>query len=130
MASSSSSSSQKIIFPFIFAFLVLVSSLGHVLSLPVLSDSGDHFVANQTFRSDKELQRLKRIRAYLRKINKPAVKKNQRDQETKTPLMQVQKAFRYGKILVNHAQKEPFQSEEQQKQMFCELIRSKTLEGN
>ncbi|KAG4126392.1 hypothetical protein ERO13_D10G153600v2 [Gossypium hirsutum] len=56
------------------AFLVVASSLGHVFSSPLLSDSGDRQRANHT----KEIQRLKlklrRINAYLNKINKPAFK--------------------------------------------------------
>ncbi|KAG5536939.1 hypothetical protein RHGRI_024389 [Rhododendron griersonianum] len=85
MASSSSSSSSSspktnkshtqtfppIVFP-LFAFLLLVSSLGAVHSLPIASDSGHRSPENQTFRPQTELQKLRRVKAYLRKINKPA----------------------------------------------------------
>ncbi|XP_058227409.1 protein neprosin [Rhododendron vialii] len=83
MAASSSSSSKTnkshtqtfppIIFPLV-AFLLLVSSLGTVHSLPIVSDSGHRSPENQTFRPQTELQKLRRVKAYLRKINKPAVK--------------------------------------------------------
>lgn len=58
-------------------FLLVSSSL---ITPPVLSvpDSGhrtaDNPAANQTFRPIKEIQKLRRIRHYLEKINKPAVK--------------------------------------------------------
>ncbi|GMQ10029.1 hypothetical protein CsSME_00053192 [Camellia sinensis var. sinensis] len=61
----------------IIAFLLVFFSLSPVfsLSVSVMPDSGHHRTpANQTFWPHKELERLKRIRAYLRKINKPAVK--------------------------------------------------------
>ncbi|KAK3037554.1 hypothetical protein RJ639_030362 [Escallonia herrerae] len=79
MASSSSSSSSSstahrntipVIFTFV-SFLLVLSSLTPVLSLPISSDPGHR---NQTFRPHQHVQRLKRIRAHLRKINKPAVK--------------------------------------------------------
>ncbi|XP_052182244.1 uncharacterized protein LOC127794950 [Diospyros lotus] len=81
MASSSSSSSSSstsyqippIISAFV-AFLLLVSSLTPALSLRIVSDSGHRQPANHTFRPHKELLKLKRVRAFLRKINKPAVK--------------------------------------------------------
>ena len=60
--------------PIFVAFLVVASSLGSVLSLPLLSDSGDQKMANHTFKPAKEIQKLRRINAYLKKINKPAVK--------------------------------------------------------
>lgn len=58
--------------PFFFSLLtyLLVSSL----SLPTATASGLPFPANQTFRPRQELQRINRIRSYLRKINKPSVK--------------------------------------------------------
>lgn len=59
----------------VVAYLLLFASLSTpVFSSPIVSDSGQHFPANQTLRPDKELHKLKSIRAYLRKINKPAVK--------------------------------------------------------
>ncbi|GFZ17441.1 carboxyl-terminal peptidase, putative [Actinidia rufa] len=52
------------------AFLFLVTSL-----VPVVADSAHRRLpANQTFRPQEELHKLKRVRAYLRKINKPAIK--------------------------------------------------------
>ncbi|KAI8543726.1 hypothetical protein RHMOL_Rhmol08G0241000 [Rhododendron molle] len=71
MASSSSSSSSSktnkshtqtfppIIFPLV-AFLLLVSPLGTVHSLPIVSDSGHRSLENQTFRPQTELQKLRR----------------------------------------------------------------------
>ena len=59
--------------PIFVAFLVVASSLGSVLSLPLLSDSGHQKMANHTFKPAKEIQKLRRINAYLKKINKPAV---------------------------------------------------------
>ncbi|XVE54987.1 hypothetical protein DITRI_Ditri03aG0125100 [Diplodiscus trichospermus] len=58
--------------PIFVTFLVVASSLGPVLSLPLLSDSGHRQMANHTFRPAKEIQKLRRINAYLKKINKPA----------------------------------------------------------
>ncbi|RVX18449.1 hypothetical protein CK203_006449 [Vitis vinifera] len=67
-------SSSPIMFIFV-AFLFAASSLSPVLSHPIPSDSGHHRpTANQTFHPGLQLQKLKRVRAYLRKINKPAVK--------------------------------------------------------
>ncbi|KAF5730870.1 hypothetical protein HS088_TW19G00472 [Tripterygium wilfordii] len=58
-----------------FLFVVASSSISPVvLSLPTSSDSGDRVPVNQTFRPGKELQRIKRVHALLKKINKPAVK--------------------------------------------------------
>ena len=72
--SSNMASSSPIMFIFV-AFLFAVSSLSPVLSHPIPSDSGHHRpTANQTFHPGLQLQKLKRVRAYLRKINKPAVK--------------------------------------------------------
>ncbi|CAI9787323.1 unnamed protein product [Fraxinus pennsylvanica] len=70
MASSSSSSfkSNRTI-PILFIFVTFLST--PVLSNPLLSDSSSR---NQTLRPRHELQKLKRIRTYLKKINKPAVK--------------------------------------------------------
>uniref|UniRef100_A0A5B6Z0C1 Neprosin PEP catalytic domain-containing protein n=1 Tax=Davidia involucrata TaxID=16924 RepID=A0A5B6Z0C1_DAVIN len=67
MASSTTSQQRPpIIFIFVAFLLLVSSSLSPALSLPTVS--------NQTFRPHQELHRLKRIKAYLRKINKPAVK--------------------------------------------------------
>ncbi|KAL2482539.1 hypothetical protein Fot_43983 [Forsythia ovata] len=68
MASSSSFKSYRPI-PILFIFVAFVCT--RVLSNPLLSDSTSR---NQTFRPSHELQKLKRIRNYLNKINKPAVK--------------------------------------------------------
>lgn len=75
MASSTSLKTHSMI-PFFVAFLlVFASSVSPVLSLPApVSDSGNRLLANQTFRPSKEVLRLKRANAYLKKINKPAVK--------------------------------------------------------
>lgn len=56
------------IIPIFVSFLLVASSISFT------SVSGHNPPANQTFRPDRELQKLKRVRAYLRKINKPAVK--------------------------------------------------------
>ncbi|XP_021889046.1 uncharacterized protein LOC110808029 [Carica papaya] len=62
--------------PSIFVlFLLFLSFISPVFSLQHLSEtSGHRFPANQTFRPAKELLKLKRVNAFLRKINKPAVK--------------------------------------------------------
>ncbi|KAF6166314.1 hypothetical protein GIB67_038174 [Kingdonia uniflora] len=54
----------------IFVLLLLV-----VLSMSVPAEADKvSLPVNQTFRPGEELQKLKRVRAHLRKINKPAVK--------------------------------------------------------
>ncbi|KZV52164.1 hypothetical protein F511_07119 [Dorcoceras hygrometricum] len=63
-------SSQSAIFQFLAAFFVISSSL----SIHVFSGTGSHLRANQTFRPRYELHKLRKIRSYLRKINKPAIK--------------------------------------------------------
>lgn len=56
-------------------FFLLVTSISPVLSHPIASDSVlSHSNATQTFRPGVELHKLRRIRALLRKINKPAIK--------------------------------------------------------
>ncbi|KAK9278928.1 hypothetical protein L1049_028509 [Liquidambar formosana] len=65
-------SSTPPIIPIFVAFLLVASSLSPVLSLPNVSESGHRPPANQTFRPGQELQRWKRVHAYLRKINKPS----------------------------------------------------------
>lgn len=64
------------VFPVFVSFLLVVSSLSPVMSIsiPIVSDSGHRTPANQTFRPVKHMQKLKRVNAYLKKINKPAVK--------------------------------------------------------
>ncbi|KAL2936128.1 hypothetical protein RDABS01_019246 [Bienertia sinuspersici] len=63
MASGSSCSSSFLGKLFV-SLLVVTATLSPVFSLP----------SNQTFRPQKELHKLRRIRAHLEKINKPAVK--------------------------------------------------------
>ncbi|KAF5732170.1 hypothetical protein HS088_TW18G00860 [Tripterygium wilfordii] len=61
--------------PVFVAFLFVFASFSIcpvVLSLSSPSDSGDRVLVNQTFRPGKELQRIKRAQAFLKKINKPA----------------------------------------------------------
>ncbi|XP_075503345.1 protein neprosin-like [Primulina tabacum] len=70
-------SSQSIIFKFLAAFFVIASSLSaHVFSGTSVGPSHacSHLQANQTLRPRHELHKLRRIRSYLKKINKPAVK--------------------------------------------------------
>lgn len=79
MASPSSSSSSKaqsrdnsfsqILFPIIASAIIICS---FVYSAAAVSDS--HLPVNQTFQPAQQLRRLKRVNAYLKKINKPAVK--------------------------------------------------------
>ncbi|KAL4346601.1 hypothetical protein GQ457_17G026880 [Hibiscus cannabinus] len=57
--------------PVFVAFLVVSSSLGPVLSLPLLPDSGNRQLFNRTFKPEKDVQKLRRVDAYLKKINKP-----------------------------------------------------------
>ncbi|XWS48195.1 hypothetical protein CRYUN_Cryun13aG0052600 [Craigia yunnanensis] len=71
MASSVSHNTFSMI-PIFVAFLVVASSLVPVLSLPLLSDSGNRQMKNHTFKPAKEIQNLRRINDYLKKINKPA----------------------------------------------------------
>ncbi|XP_061360388.1 protein neprosin-like [Gastrolobium bilobum] len=62
--------------PMLHAFvimLLLVTSVSPVLSHPIASELS-HPNANQTFRPGVALHKLRRIRAQLKKINKPAVK--------------------------------------------------------
>ncbi|XP_021895887.1 uncharacterized protein LOC110813166 [Carica papaya] len=71
--SSNMASSWSKIFPLIplFVFFLLVaSSFSPVYSL----ETNNSHATNQTFRPEKELQKLKRIRQHLSRINKPAVK--------------------------------------------------------
>lgn len=62
---------------FAFSFvsmLLLLSLFSPAFSLSISSDSHHQFPANQTLKPVQELQNLKRVRAYLKKINKPSVK--------------------------------------------------------
>lgn len=59
---------------FIFVFYLVASSQTPVQSVALLSDSGHRTPVNQTFRPGNETQKLRRTTAYLKKVNKPAVK--------------------------------------------------------
>ncbi|XP_042954116.1 uncharacterized protein LOC122290456 isoform X2 [Carya illinoinensis] len=74
LASSSSHNTASIIPMLLVAFLLVTSLLGPALSLSIVSDSSHSLLANQTFHPGSELHKLKSVRGYLRKINKPAVK--------------------------------------------------------
>ncbi|XP_060170586.1 protein neprosin-like [Lycium barbarum] len=69
----SNSKPFSIIFSFV-SFLLLASIFGTVISDPTVHDSKHHLLTNQTFRPKQELLKFKRLRTYLKKINKPAVK--------------------------------------------------------
>ncbi|KAB2054835.1 hypothetical protein ERO13_A12G272700v2 [Gossypium hirsutum] len=56
------------------AFLLVSTSLGPVLSLQPVPDSGHRQLQNCTLNPHKDIQKLRRVQAYLKKINKPAVK--------------------------------------------------------
>lgn len=58
----------------LFLFLFLASFSAPVFSSPTVLDPGNHSPANQTFNPGKEFNRLRRTKAYLRKINKPGIK--------------------------------------------------------
>ncbi|TYG92071.1 hypothetical protein ES288_A11G000700v1 [Gossypium darwinii] len=73
MASSVSHNSFSTI-PLFVGFLVVASSLAHFLSSPLMSESGNRQMKNHTFKPAEDIQKLRRINAYLKKINKPAVK--------------------------------------------------------
>lgn len=68
------STPSSIIPMLLVAFLLVASLLSPVLSTPIVSDSGHSPPANQTFHPGSELHKLRRVRDYLRKIIKPAVK--------------------------------------------------------
>ncbi|XP_031287706.1 uncharacterized protein LOC116146455 [Pistacia vera] len=74
MASSTFLRNKLSLLSFFVFFLVASSSLSPVQSVSTLSDSGHRIPANQTFRPSKETLKLRRITAYLKKVNKPAVK--------------------------------------------------------
>lgn len=69
---SSSTSKTPIIFTLVAFLLILSSSAAPVSSQSLMPPNSGR--RNQTFRPQQELKKLKRIRSYLRKINKPAVK--------------------------------------------------------
>ncbi|XP_028778304.1 uncharacterized protein LOC114734818 [Neltuma alba] len=68
-SSTSSGNSQNTSLPLFHAFVAFLLLLSFIT--PVLSHSSP---TNQTFRPGPELLKLKRIRAHLKKINKPSVK--------------------------------------------------------
>ncbi|KAI5417052.1 uncharacterized protein LOC127073953 [Lathyrus oleraceus] len=80
----SSSTSQNNLPPILHVFVTLLlffTSISPILSHPILSNStssqqliSHNSNVNQTLRPDVALHKLKRIRAHLKKINKPAVK--------------------------------------------------------
>ncbi|XP_006347441.1 uncharacterized protein [Solanum tuberosum] len=70
---SSNSKPFSIIFSFV-GFLFLASTFGTVISDPTVQHSNHHLLTNQTFKPKQELLKLKRLRTYLKNINKPAVK--------------------------------------------------------
>jgi hypothetical protein len=74
LASPASHNTPSITPMLLVAFLLVASLLSPVLSTATVSDSGHSLPANQTFHPGSELHKLRRVRAYLRKINKPAVK--------------------------------------------------------
>ncbi|RHN63486.1 putative neprosin [Medicago truncatula] len=78
----SSSTSLNTLSPILHLFVTLLlffTSISPILSHPIVSNSTSsqvqsHSKANQTFRPDVALHKLKRIRAHLKKINKLPVK--------------------------------------------------------
>ncbi|KAF8408277.1 hypothetical protein HHK36_007426 [Tetracentron sinense] len=62
------------IIPIFVSFLLVASLVCPVFSMSTASESNDWTPSNRTFRPGEELQKLKRIRAHLRRINKPSVK--------------------------------------------------------
>ena len=74
LASPASHNTPSIIPMLLVAFLLVASLLSPVLPTPIVSDSGHSPPANQSFHPGSELHKLRRVKSYLRKINKPAVK--------------------------------------------------------
>jgi len=82
LSSSSSSTSLNTLSPILHLFVTLLlflTSISPILSHPIVSNSTSsqvhsHSNSNQTFRPDVALHKLKRIRAHLKKINKPPIK--------------------------------------------------------
>ncbi|OVA20769.1 protein of unknown function DUF239 [Macleaya cordata] len=80
MASSSCCKISSIIPIFIGFLLVISSSISPVISTKISSKiDQNRQPVNQSFHPGEDLQRLKRVRAHLRKINKPALKTIQAD---------------------------------------------------
>ncbi|KAL5538354.1 hypothetical protein UlMin_044533 [Ulmus minor] len=75
-ASISSKHNSISLVPMLVAVFLLVSIFfsAPAFSLAIGSDSGHQLQANQSFKPSQELSKLKRVRAYLKSINKPAVK--------------------------------------------------------
>ncbi|GMJ06670.1 LORD OF THE RINGS 1 [Hibiscus trionum] len=59
---------------FVAFFVVVSSSLGPVLSSPLLPDSGHRKLLNHTFKPEEDVLKQRRVDSYLKKMNKPAVK--------------------------------------------------------
>lgn len=77
----SSSTSQNTLPPILLVFVTLLLFFTPILSHPIVinSTSSQQLIShtnnvNQTFRPDSALHKLKRIRAHLKKINKPPIK--------------------------------------------------------
>ncbi|KAK7330517.1 hypothetical protein VNO77_24712 [Canavalia gladiata] len=78
LAASTSQNTLPMLLPAFVALLLLVTSISPAFSHPIASNSHlsvlSHPKANQTLRPAQVLQKLRRIKAHLKKINKPAVK--------------------------------------------------------
>nr|KYP70249.1 hypothetical protein KK1_009460 [Cajanus cajan] len=78
LALSTSQNTLLPMLPALVAFLLLLTSIGTAFSHPIASNSPlpvlSHHNANHTLRPAAVLQKFRRIRAHLKKINKPAVK--------------------------------------------------------
>ncbi|KAA3459688.1 carboxyl-terminal peptidase [Gossypium australe] len=91
------------------AFLVVSTSLGPVFSLQSVPDSGHRQLQNCTLNPHKDIQKLRRVQAYLKKINKPAVKTIQAGEScpkgtvpirrtTEQDILRASSVRRYGRI--------------------------------
>ena len=73
MASARSYKTIRIIFTLV---VLIASSISSAFSMPndILDSSDNHLLRNQTIHLSQRVQKLKRIRRYLRRINKLAIK--------------------------------------------------------
>ncbi|KAF6136966.1 hypothetical protein GIB67_030730 [Kingdonia uniflora] len=71
---SSCSCNTSPIIPIFVVFLLILSTISPVVYASTKPEVDNRLQANQTFRPGEELQKLKRIRTHLRKINKSAIK--------------------------------------------------------
>ena len=73
MASARSYKTIRIIFTLV---VLIASSISSAFSMPndILDSSDNHLLRNQTIHLSQRVQKLKRIRSYLRRINKLAIK--------------------------------------------------------